>query len=197
MKLSRSKSLIKPPPPRLSWELLLEDYLKDPNPTLSRIPNIPPSSTGFDHQSPHNELLAPEIPIQSSFIPSPYPPPPPPSGRISSSKSTLPPRRYQMTLDELVYLISQVGRADLYREMVQYVKAQKSSLSSKYSPSLSPSPIQQSNQAVNFNAHPSQQSMDSLTSNEEINGETTTTFSTEVQDELIRKLHRLTMKPYR
>lgn len=113
--LTRTKSLIKPPPPRSSWELLLEDYLKDPS----------PNSTFTPETSPKNEFLSSSSPIVLEHsIPSPYPPST--TGKTSISS----PRRYQITLDELVYLISQVGRADLYREMVQYIKTQHVSPSS-------------------------------------------------------------------
>ena len=106
--ISRIKSLIKPPPPRSSWELLLKDYLEDPSPQPTFTPDSSPSPNPLP------------IPIKEKSIPSPYPP------SSFTERSTLPPRRYQMILDELVYLISQVGRADLYREMVQYIKTQNS-----------------------------------------------------------------------
>ena len=105
--ISRTKSLIKPPPPRLSWELLLDDYLKDPsfqsatilNPSPPTLSTPPPTIVPSYYQS-HSQCF----PCQTQLY--------------------LPPRRYQMALDELVYLISQVGRCDLYREMVQYIKTQ-------------------------------------------------------------------------
>ncbi|CAF1514420.1 unnamed protein product [Didymodactylos carnosus] len=40
-------------------------------------------------------------------------------------ESTLPSRRCEVTLNELVYLISQVGRSDLYHEIVLYMKKQQ------------------------------------------------------------------------
>lgn len=186
--------MIKPPPPRLSWELLLEDYLKDPEPKLTSTPNVSgpmlaPTSAAFPQpfydqpSTQENQNLLP-------FLPPPYPLPP------RTTRSTLPPRRYQMTLDELVYLVSQVGRADLYREMVQYIKAQKIPLSSpsKPSPSPSPSPAQpRLAQGFNLNAHASKTSTTLFRSKEETIGQTTQ-FPIEVQDELIRKLHHLTMK---
>ncbi|CAF1078628.1 unnamed protein product [Adineta ricciae] len=111
--ISRTKSLIKPPPPRLSWELLLDDYLKDPsfqsattlNPSSPTLPTPPPTVIPSYYQS-YSQCL----PCQTQLY--------------------LPPRRYQMALDELVHLISQVGRCDLYREMVQYIKTQPAPLSS-------------------------------------------------------------------
>ena len=126
--LMRTKSLIKPPPPRSSWELLLEDYLKDPSPNSTFTPEVSPKTDFLSSSSP--------ILLESS-IPSPYPP------STTEKKSILSARRYQITLDELVYLISQVGRADLYREMVQYIKTQN----------ISPSSISSSsNRILNTNA---------------------------------------------
>lgn len=121
--IPRIKSLIKPPPSRASWELLLGDYLKDPN-LKSKFSPIPsPSyeqSTPPSPQSAHlystEQPFSPNYPPQYSFTDS------------HPTKPSLPPRRYRMNLDELVYVISQVGRSDLYREMVQYIKAQSTSL---------------------------------------------------------------------
>lgn len=104
--IPRIKSLIKPPPSRNSWELLLDDYLKDPNLKSKFSPVF----------SPHS------YPIEQPFITN-YPP-----QDSYPTNVSLPPRRYRMNLDELVYVISQVGRSDLYREMVQYIKAQSTSI---------------------------------------------------------------------
>ena len=177
----RTRSLIKPPPPRSSWELLLDEYLKDPNARSVGSPNLtaPPQPPAFHLFS---QPASPDT-FQQPFIPSPYPPPlPSPRYGTYPTSSELPPRRCQMTLDELVYLVSQVGRADLYREMVQYVKAQPTTSTSSPLPP-SPSPSQHMNQSVNYNAHP----MRSSSSNQE------SYFSSHVQDELIQKLRRLTM----
>ncbi|CAF1073672.1 unnamed protein product [Adineta ricciae] len=125
--ISRTKSLIKPPPPRLSWELLLDDYLRDPNfqsattlnPSPPTLPTAPPTVVPSYYQS-HSQCF----PCQTQFY--------------------IPPRRYQMTLDELVYLISQVGRCDLYREMVQYIKTQPAPPSSNLNASSTKRSINQS-----------------------------------------------------
>ena len=112
--ISRKKSLIKPAPPRSSWELLLEDFLKDSNDRLNQN-----SDELSSPEIPISQLDNPSIPrssFQRNFIPSPY--------RTDSSQSNVPPRRFHITLDELVYLVSQVGRADLYREMVEYIRHQ-------------------------------------------------------------------------
>jgi hypothetical protein len=134
--IPRIKSLIKPPPSRTSWELLLDDYLKDPNFKSDLSPN---------NSQSYKQPIDPSL--QQTFIPSSYPQYPLYSSDISyQTKSFLPPRRYQISLDELVYLISQVGRSDIYREMVQYIKIQQLSTSSNL---LSSHPI---NKASNTNA---------------------------------------------
>ncbi len=130
--ISRIKSLIKPPPPRTSWELLLDDYLKDPN----------FKSTLTSKLSPNNSQPYQQTTLPSSHYPFCIP---------CQTKSCLPPRRYEMTLDELVYLISQVGRSDLYREMVQYIKT-TSNLSSSHS----------TNKPSNINAYSTERSTQSL-----------------------------------
>ena len=116
--IPRIKSLIKPPPSRTSWELLLDDYLKDPNLKLKFSPSASPSykqsfippQSAFSY--PTEPAFIPNYAPQSSFSHS-YP-----------TNSPLPPRRYHMDLDELVYLISEVGRSDLYREIVQHIQVQ-------------------------------------------------------------------------
>ena len=112
--IPRIKSLIKPPPSRNSWELLLDDYLKDPNLKSKFSPVLSPS---YEQPTPSSPQSIHSYPIEQPFIPNPYP-----------TNPSLPPRRYRMNLDELVYVISQVGRSDLYREMVQYIKAQSTSI---------------------------------------------------------------------
>ncbi|CAF1154315.1 unnamed protein product [Adineta steineri] len=129
--VSQTKSLIKPPPPRTSWELLLDDYLKDPNFKTNLTSQLSP-----DNFSPHQQTF---IPSYSSCIP-------------CKTKSYIPPRRYQMTLDDIVYLISQVGRSDLYREMVQYVKAQQPPSTSSHS----------NNKSMNMNAYVTETSTESF-----------------------------------
>ena len=166
--LSRIKSLIKPPPPRTSWELLLDDYLKDPNFKSNLTPTI---SSPIKQLNLSSSQPISSNPFQQTFIPSPsY------SSCIPCQiKSSLPPRRYEMTLDELVYLISQVGRSDLYREMVQYIKTQQLSSTSNMS---SPYPL---NNSSNINSYSTIRSTDNKKDN----------FSSQVQDGLIRKLNRL------
>ena len=78
-----------------------------------------------------------------------------------------------MTLDELVYLISQVGRSDLYREMVQYIKTQQSSNIS------SPHPT---NKSSNINAYSTKRPKKSLLLNNK-----NSHCSCQVQDEWIKK----------
>lgn len=133
--IPRIKSLIKPPPPRTSWELLLDDYLKDPNFKLNSTSKLSPNNFQSTHFS--SQPTTPNL-FQQTINPFSY--------SQYQAKSSFPPRRYQMTLDELVYLISQVGRSDLYREMVQYIKSQQLPTSSNIS---SPHPI---NKASNTNA---------------------------------------------
>ena len=127
---SRMKSLIKPPIPRSSWELLLDDYLKsDLTPNLS--PNISPSIHTFAPLSPSRSVTPSPNP-QHIFVPSPrYEYPFGLPQRTEATDWPVPPRRYQIPLDEMVYLISQVGRADLYREMVQYINTQPLSSTAK------------------------------------------------------------------
>jgi len=153
--ISRIKSLIKPPPPRTSWELLLDDYLKDPN----------FHSTLTEKLLPNNSPPYQQTTLPSSQYPFCIP---------CQTKSCLPPRRYEMTLDELVYLISQVGRSDLYREMVQYIKT-TSNISSSHS-ITKPS---------NINAYSTERSTQSLLLNN--NKKKTSNFSSEILDELILK----------
>ena len=149
--ISRIKSLIKPPPPRTSWELLLDDYLKDPNFKSNLTPKTSQSHKQSTTPSPQPVS---HDPFQQTFIPSSNYQDPRYSSCISCQrKSSLPPRRYEMTLDELVYLISQVGRSDLYREMVQYISnispphsTNKSSNMNAYSPT-------KSTESVFFNKH--------------------------------------------
>jgi hypothetical protein len=129
LNIPRIKSLIKPPPSRTSWELLLDDYLKDPNFKSKLSPNNSQLYKQSTH--PSSQPTSPN-PFQQTFISSSYSQYPP-----CQTKSFLPPRRYQMTLDELVYLISQVGRSDLYREIVQYIKTQPLPTSSNISSSHS------------------------------------------------------------
>ncbi|CAF2330807.1 unnamed protein product [Rotaria sp. Silwood2] len=179
------KSLIKPPPPRTSWELLLDDYLKDPNFKSSLTPKLSPTNSPSYQQStlplPHS--ISP-IPFQQTFIPSSYYQYPLNSSNIPyQTKSYLPPRRYKMTLDELVYLISQVGRSDLYREMVQYIKAQQLSTSSNISSS------HLNNKSSNINANSKKTTTDLLLLNNIKKKQCN--ISPQVQDELIKKLNRL------
>ena len=131
--LTRIKSLIKPPSSsRYSWELLLDDYLEDPNLKFNLMLKLSPDNFPLHEQSNHPlpQSFSPNS-FQQTFTPSSYNQYPQYSSYIPYQ--TLPPRRYQMTLDELVYLISQVGRSDLYREMVQYIKSQQLSTSSTIS----------------------------------------------------------------
>jgi hypothetical protein len=173
--VSRIKSLIKPPPPRTSWELLLDDYLKDPNFKTNLSPNISPSNE--QPNIPLSQPISPNL-FQQTFIPSPYYQYPSYSSCVScQTKPSLPPRRYQMTLDELVYLISQVGRSDLYREMIQYIKTQQLPPTANVS---SPHPP---NKSFNINACSTIRSADQKKKKD--------LFSSEVQDRLIRKLNRL------
>ena len=158
--IPRIKSLIKPPPSRSSWELLLDDYLKDPN--------LKSNLTSQHSPNPSPQPI-PSSPIQSTFNPLSYPP-------NETIRSSLPPRRYQMSLDELVYLISQVGRSDLYREMVQYIKTQQL-------PTASSHPV---HQASNINAYSTDQSFFL-----DRNDKQKPYFSPQVQDELIKKLTQL------
>jgi hypothetical protein len=151
--IPRIKSLIKPLPSRRSWELLLDDYLKDPN-LKSNLTSQP----------------IPSNPIQPTFVPLSYP-------SYETNRSPLPPRRYQMNLDELVYLISQVGRSDLYREMVQFIKAQQ------LPTTASSHPV---HQASNVNACSTDQSFFL-----DRNMKHKPYFSPQVQDELIKKLTQL------
>ncbi|CAF1232626.1 unnamed protein product [Rotaria magnacalcarata] len=125
------KSLIKPPPPRNSWELLLDDYLKHSNVKTNLPFELSPNSPPLKQQStnPLSQPVSPNL-FHETFLPSSYYQYPQYSSYAPYEiSSCLPPRRYKMTLDELVHLISQVGRSDLYREMVQYVKAQQTSTS--------------------------------------------------------------------
>jgi hypothetical protein len=168
--IPRIKSLIKPPPSRTSWELLLDDYLKDPNLKSNLTSKPSPNAWHSYQQSTHLSN-----PIQPIFIPSSYP-------QYSfydsyESKSSLPPRRYQMNLDELVYLISQVGRSDLYREMVQYIETQQLQTTSNLSSSHSV------HQASNINAC-------SFFLDRKKHKPY---FSAQMQDELIKKLTQLKM----
>jgi hypothetical protein len=89
-----------------------------------------------------------------------------------------------MTLDELVYLISQVGRSDLYREMVQYIKTQQFPISSNISSSSHPI-----NKASNINACSTRRSTESFFLHN--NKKKKPQFSLRVQDELINKLTQL------
>jgi hypothetical protein len=159
--ISRTKSLIKPPPPRTSWELLLDDYLKDPNFKLNLTPKI--SQSHQQSTLPPSQPASPH-PVQPAFVPSSnYQYPLYSSCVPCQRKSFLPPRRYEMNLDEIVYLISQVGRSDIYREMVQYIKTQQlSNISSSHS----------INKSSNINAY-------------------STRKSPRIQDELTKKLNRL------
>ena len=81
-----------------------------------------------------------------------------------------------MTLDELVYLISQVGRSDLYREMVQYIKTQQlSTISSSH-------PI---NRSSNINAYSTRKSTESFLLN---NHKTKNSyFPSKIPDEKLNK----------
>ncbi len=170
--IPRIKSLIKPPPPRTSWELLLDDYLKDPNFKSNLTPNNFQQST-----HPSSQPISPN-PFQQTFIPSSHSPYS--SCNPCERTSILPPRRYQMTLDELVYLISQVGRSDLYREMVQYIKTQQLPTSTNISSSH---PI---NKPSNMNACSSGTCTESFFLNNN-----QPHFSSRTQDELIKKLTQL------
>lgn len=128
---TRMKSLIKPPPARNSWELLLEDYLKDP-----KFKTNLTSQLSFHKMSttPSSQTNSPDH-FQQTFVPSSDHEYPMYSASIPSQQQCfLPPRRYKMTLDEIVYLISQVGRSDLYRELVQYINTQQPSTLSNISP---------------------------------------------------------------
>ena len=185
--LYRTRSLIKPPPPRSSWELLLDEYLKDPNDRSLGPLNLSPSTEPAAFHL-FSELTSPD-PTQAPFIPSPYPPQSSSTQQRSyPTSSSLPARRCQMTLDELVYLVSQVGRADLYREMVQYLQVQRTvSTSSPVPPS--PSPARHMNQSVSHNAHLIRSSS---SSRERTDRESH--YSSQVQEKLIKKLHRLTIK---
>ncbi|CAF0880606.1 unnamed protein product [Rotaria sordida] len=186
--LSRIKSLIKPPPPRTSWELLLDDYLKDPNFKSNLTPKLSPNNSPSYKQStlPLSQPVS-SIPFQQTFIPSSYYQYPLYSSYIPyQTKSCLPPRRYQMSLDELVYLISQVGRSDLYREMVQYIKAQQLSTSSN----ISSSHI--NNRSSNMNANSKRTTTDKFLLNNMKKKHCH--ISSQVQDELIKKVNRLKIK---
>jgi len=172
--IPRIKSLIKPPPSRTSWELLLDDYLKDPNFKSNLTPKLLPNNS----QS-YKQPIDPSP--QQPFIPSSYPQYPLYSSCIPcQTKSFLPPRRYQVTLDELVYLISQVGRSDFYREMVQYIKTQQLSTSLSNVSSSHPN-----NKASNTNACSRRRSTESFfLHNNKKNG---SQLTLQVQDELIKK----------
>lgn len=135
--IPRIKSLIKPPPPRNSWELLLDDYLKDPN----LLANLTPKSSPNSPQS-YQQQTSPTSPSNftnshrttAAFYPSQqlnYT-----SCPTCQQKSSFPPRRYEINLDELVYLISQIGRADFYREMVQFIQTQQLSSVTNHSQAL-------------------------------------------------------------
>jgi hypothetical protein len=159
--IPRIKSLIKPPPSRSSWELLLGDYLKDPN--------LKSNLTSKSSPNPLHSYQQQSTLHSSQSIPFSY--------SQYETKSSLPPRRYQMNLDELVYLISQVGRSDLYREMVQYIKTQQLPTTSNLS---------SSHQASNINACSTSQSffLDKKKKSKSY-------FYPQVQDELIKKLIQL------
>ncbi|CAF3348021.1 unnamed protein product [Rotaria sp. Silwood1] len=177
------KSLIKPPPPRTSWELLLDNYLKDPNFKSSLTPKLSPNNSPSYTKStlPLPQPISPS-PFQQTFIPPSYYQNPLYSSYVShQTKPCLPPRRYRMTLDELVYLISQVGRSDLYREMVQYLKAQQLSTSSNISSEFN-------NKPSNMNANPKRTIKNSFLLN---NFKKQYHGSLQIQDELIKKLNQL------
>jgi hypothetical protein len=172
--MSRTKSLIKPPPPRTSWELLLDDYLQDPNfQSFSTLKPSPDASPTYQQST----TPVSSGPTPQAFIPLfypqyvPYVPYP--------TRPRLPPRRYQMTLDELVYLVSQVGRCDLYREMVQQIKSQP--LPTPSSPLLKP---------TNLNAYPGRRFRQTISLNDG-KKERKSHRSRRTADELIKELNRL------
>ena len=92
----RTRSLIKPPPPRSSWELLLDEYLKDPNarsvgsPNLTAVPQPPAFHLFSQPASPDT--------FEPPFLPSPYPAQLPSTRHAAyQMNSDLPRRRCQLT----------------------------------------------------------------------------------------------------
>lgn len=117
--LSRTKSLIKPAPNRSSWELLLKDYLEDQNYKKHQSQLKTESFQTIVHES-RAQMMANRSPSRELFSSVDH--------FQREGKREIPPRRYQITLEELVFLISQVGRVDFYREIVDFIEQQNLTL---------------------------------------------------------------------